>query len=66
MYENHDLSESTSTIRLPSWLGLDFHEERELPLASDAYRIVPGGWWTVTVAQTGDAINSGIGPVEII
>jgi hypothetical protein len=51
---------------MPSWLGLDVFEERELPLAPGDYKVTPGERWTVTSLKTGETVYSGIGPVEVV
>jgi hypothetical protein len=52
-------------LRMPSWLGLGIHEERELPLEPGDYKVTPGERWTVTSLKNGETVYSGIGPVEV-
>jgi hypothetical protein len=67
MPKNHDLfASSASILRMPSWLGPSVHEERDLPFEPGDYKITPGERWTVTAFKTGEAVYSGIGPVEIL
>jgi hypothetical protein len=67
MPESHDLfADSSSLLRMPSWLGPGVLEERNLPLEPQAYRITPGERWTVTAVKTGETVYSGIGPVEVV
>lgn len=67
MHSTHELFDRAPTLlRMPSWLGLGIHEERELPLEVGDYKVTPGERWTVTSLKTGDAVYSGIGPVEIV
>lgn len=42
--------------RMPSWLGLGIHEERELPLTPGEYKATPGDRWTVTLLTIGETI----------
>lgn len=58
--------DAPTLLRMPSWLGLGIHEERELPLAPGDYKVTPGERWTVTLLKTGETVYSGVGPVEII
>lgn len=58
--------EPATILRMPSWLGSQVHEERELPLESGDYKVTPGDRWTVTCLKTNATIYSGIGPVEIL
>lgn len=58
--------ETATVLRMPSWLGSQVHEERELPLESGDYKVTPGDRWTVTCLKTNATIYSGIGPVEIL
>ena len=60
------LSAHPTLLRMPSWLGLDIHEERELPLDPGDYKVTPGTRWTVTALKTGETIYQGIGPVEVV
>lgn len=60
------LQESPTLLRMPSWLGPDVHEERELPLAPGDYKVTPGERWTVTSLKTGETIYQGVGPVEVL
>ena len=53
-------------LRMPSWLGLDIHEEYKLPLEPGDYKVTPGDRWTVTSLKTGETVYSGIGPVEAL
>ncbi len=57
---------SPTLLRMPSWLGLGIHEERELPLEPGNYKVTPGDRWTVTSLKTGETVYSGIGPVEVV
>lgn len=57
---------SPALLRMPSWLGPGVHEERELPLEPDDYKITPGDRWSVVALKTGETVYSGFGPVEII
>ena len=57
--------EPTTILRMPSWLGSNVHEDRELPLAPGDYKVTPGERWTVTSLKDGSTVYSGIGPVEI-
>lgn len=55
-------------LRMPSWLGNDVTEDRDLPLEPGDYKITPGAGderWTVVSLKTSELIYSGIGPVEI-
>jgi hypothetical protein len=67
MPETHDLfADSSSLLRMPSWLGSGVNEECPLPLEPQAYKITPGQRWTVTTVKTGETVYSGIGPVEVV
>jgi hypothetical protein len=59
-------SQPPTILRMPSWLGLGIHEERELPLAPGDYKVTPGERWAVTSLKTGETIYNGIGPVELV
>ena len=67
MTETDDLFASPTTIlRMPSWLGPDVHEERQLPLQPGDYKVTPGDdRWSVISLKTGETVYSGIGPVEV-
>lgn len=58
--------EPATILRMPSWLGSQVHEDRELPLAPGDYKVTPGDRWTVTLLKTNEIVYSGIGPVEIL
>ncbi|NDZ17110.1 hypothetical protein C7T35_28065 [Variovorax sp. WS11] len=65
--DSHDLfARSSSLLRVPSWLGPDVQEERELPLDPGEYEITPGQRWTVSALKTGATVYSGMGPVEVL
>jgi hypothetical protein len=67
MTDSHDLFAcSSSLLRMPSWLGPDVHEERDLPLDPGDYEITPGQRCTVSTLKTGEMVYSGIGPVEVL
>ena len=53
-------------LHIPSWLGRNVQEERELPLGPGDYKVAPGERWTVTCLRTGDTVYSWIGPVEVV
>ncbi|MDQ0591372.1 hypothetical protein QFZ47_005481 [Variovorax paradoxus] len=57
--------EPATILRMPSWLGSQVHEDRELPLTPGDYKVTPGDSWTVTCPKTNATIYSGIGPVTI-
>jgi hypothetical protein len=59
-------NEPPTLLRMPSWLGLGIHEERDLPLAPGDYKVTPGERWTVTSVKDGKTVYSGIGPVEVL
>lgn len=58
--------DAPTLLRMPSWLGLGVHEERELQLPPVDYKVTPGDRWTVTLLKTGETIYSGVGPVEVL
>lgn len=65
MSQTEFFTEATTILRMPSWLGSQVHEDRELPLAPGDYKVTPGDRWTVTCLKSNTSIYSGIGPVEI-
>lgn len=66
MSQTEFFSEPATVLRMPSWLGSQVHEDRELPLAPGDYKVTPGQRWTVTSLKTNEVVYSGIGPVEIL
>jgi hypothetical protein len=58
--------DAPTLLRMPSWLGLGVHEERELPLPPGDYKVTPGDVWTVTLLKTGETVYRGVGPVEVL
>lgn len=65
MSQTEFFTETATTLRMPSWLGSQVHEDRELPLAPGDYKVTPGERWTVTSLKTGEIVYDGIGPVEV-
>lgn len=65
MSQTEFFPEPATILRLPSWLGSQVHEDRELPLATGDYKVTPGDRWTVTCLKTNATVYEGIGPVEI-
>ena len=65
---NQLLFEDSSTLlRVPSWLGPNVVEEIQLPLMPGDYKVMPGDdRWTVTCLRTGRTVYRGIGPVEVL
>ncbi|MET3373581.1 hypothetical protein ABIC89_002643 [Variovorax boronicumulans] len=60
---------STTILRMPTWLGRDVTRDHPLPHALGDYKVTPGVGaerWTVTNLKTGEAVYSGLGPVEIL
>ena len=49
-------SESATILHVPSWLGSLVHQDRDLPLAPDDYKVTPGDRWTVTCLKTNATI----------
>jgi len=66
MSQTEFFTEPATILRMPSWLGNQAHEDRELPLAPGDYKVTPGDRWTVVCLKTGDSVYNGIGPVEIV
>ncbi|MEZ2299431.1 hypothetical protein [Variovorax sp. RCC_210] len=59
-------NDQVTILRIPSWLGRDVHEERELPLTLGDYKVTPGDRWTVTSLKTNEVVYNGIGPVDVV
>ncbi|WP_076999611.1 hypothetical protein [Variovorax sp. KK3] len=60
-------NDAPTLMRMPSWLGADVREERELPLLPGDYEVTPGeDRWTVRCRKTGQIVYNGIGPVEVV
>ena len=59
-------SQAPALLRMPSWLGRDVQEEMALPFEPGDYKVTSGDRWTVVLLKTGEAVYSGIGPVEIV
>lgn len=66
MSQTEFFNDQITILRMPSWLGRDVREERELPLAPGDYKVTPGERWTVTSLKTNEVVYDGIGPVEIV
>ena len=65
MSQTEFFPEPTTILRMPSWLGSQVHEDRELPMAPADYKVTPGTQWTVVCLKTNETVYNGIGPVEI-
>lgn len=60
------IKQHLTLLRMPSWLG--YTEERVLPQPPEAYQVVQlkPDWWCVQIQASGEAVYTGIGPVEVI
>jgi hypothetical protein len=65
MSQTDFFNDQITVLHVPSWLGQEVHEERELPQAPGDYKVTPGERWTVTSLKTNEVVYDGIGPVEI-